>query len=81
MARTATAKLPVEPSQDDLRRAFRECRLVQHTFESAMEIPSIATAVRRLAEARIRREQRLQELLRSDRKLAQANDCYDQDAQ
>ncbi len=60
----------------DLQRAWRECRLLNITFEQSMTHPALSIAVRRIAESNVRRQQRLVELQRYDLKRAQANDQY-----
>lgn len=73
------AKPPVEVTQADLLRAFRECGLLNTTFDAAMKVPGIALSLRRMAECQLRRQLRLQEQLRADRKRAQANDVFDRE--
>lgn len=62
----------------DLRRAFVECALLNMTFEQAMAIPAMATAIQLKAASTARRIERQAEQQRQDRKRAQANDLFDQ---
>jgi hypothetical protein len=64
-------------TEAELRRAWRECALLNLPFERAMEIPAMAIAIRNMADVIQRRNERLAELQRTDRKRAQANDLFD----
>lgn len=61
----------------DLRRAWRECALINCPYEKAMQIKPMAIAITRLAEANKRRTERLIEQQSTDRKRAQAHDLFD----
>lgn len=67
-------KPTVELTDSDLRRAYRQCALVGTTFEDSMKHPALSIALKRVAESNVRRQQRLVEQQRYDRKRAQAND-------
>ena len=69
-------KAQVDLTEADLRRAWRECALVNTTFDDSMKHPALAIAIRRVAENWIRRQQRLLEQQQRDCKRAQANDAY-----
>lgn len=70
-------KRPVSITNDDLRKAWRECALINMTFEKALIHPAISVAITRLAESNVRRQMRLAELQKHDHKRAQANDYND----
>ncbi len=65
-------------TDEDLRQAWKQCRLVNMTYDAAMAIPSLSTALRRVAECNLRRHLRLAEQRQRDFKLAQANDHQDE---
>ncbi len=69
-------KPQVNLTEADLRRAWRECALVNTTFDDSMKNPALAIAIRRVAENGIRRQQRLLEQQKHDHKRAQANDAF-----
>ncbi len=64
-------------SEADLRRAWRECGLVNCPYEKAMQIKPMAIAITRLAEANKRRTEQMIEQQSIDRKRAQAHDLFD----
>lgn len=57
-------------TDEELRRAWRACRLLNISFEQAMEKPALAIAIRRLADCERRRQQRQEH----DHKRAAAHD-------
>lgn len=69
-------KTPVELTEADLQRAWRECRFLNTTYEKSMAHPALSIAIRRTAESNVRRQQRLVELQKHDLKRAQANDLF-----
>ncbi|KQW96957.1 hypothetical protein ASC94_09115 [Massilia sp. Root418] len=59
----------------ELRRAYRDCALVNMTFDQAMNHKTLAIAIRLKADSNRRRAAReAQKQLRFDAKRAQAND-------
>lgn len=59
----------------ELRRAYRECALVNMTFEQAMAHKTLAIAIRLKADSNRRRHEReAKQPRRFDAKRAQAND-------
>ena len=60
-------------TDDELRRAWRACRLLNVTFEQAMVNPALAIAIRRMADCERRRAARAQ-AAQLDHKRAAAND-------
>lgn len=61
-------------SDADLQRAWHECAIVGKTFQESMAIPALAIAIRNKAISNYRRQQRMTDQQRRDRKRAQAND-------
>ena len=68
---------PVEVTDEDIRRAWRQCRIVNMSYEAAMATPALALTLRRVAESYARRHQRLAAQQQRDLKRAQANDFFD----
>lgn len=61
-------------TDEELRRAWRECALVGITFERAMQNTALALSIRLKADSNRRRQARAEAARQHDRKLAAAND-------
>lgn len=61
-------------TEDELRRAWRDCALVGTTFEQAMQHAALALTIRIKADCNRRRQARAVAARQLDRKLAAAND-------
>lgn len=60
-------------TDQELRRAWRSCRLLNISFEQAMSHPALSIAIRRLADCERRRQER-NSVTQLDHKRAAAND-------
>jgi hypothetical protein len=69
-------KKPVDLTEADLRRAWRDCKFLNTTYEKSMAHPALSIAIKRTAEGNVRRQQRLAEQQKHDLKRAQANDLF-----
>lgn len=61
-------------TEAELRRAWRECALLDTSFSEAMGNKALAIAIRLKADSNRRRQQRIASQQQFDHKRAQAND-------